>query len=167
MDPALNILVAEEDPDAAFSLQRAFTAHGLARPIIVVGDGADAIGYISVEGADADRTRFTQPDMLFLDLKRPRVNGFEVLEWLQAHPDFRIIPTIVWTSSMDARDVKHAYCLGANSYLPEPGEFPELRAMLGRVLAHWDDCLRPGLVPHMPSCDEARKYHPFSGAHGG
>ena len=162
MDASLIVLLAEDNRDDAFLMQRAFKHHGLMRPPHIVDDGAKAIAYLAGEGVYSDRTTHPFPGLIILDLKMPRVDGFEVLQWLQDHPDYRVIPTIVWSSSADQRDVKHAYCLGANAYLCKPSDFPEFKAMLGRLLAFWEDCLKPGPVPQAPTCESLGETHPFS-----
>ena len=71
------------------------------------------IAYLQSEPPYDDRVLHPFPDVLILDLKMKRVSGFEVLEWVNKNPDYRLIPTIIWSSSADRRDVKHAFCLGA------------------------------------------------------
>ena len=162
MDPSSSVLIAEDNPDDALLMQHAFKSHGLMRPPHIVDNGADAIAYLAGEGIYSDRVAYPFPNLIILDLKMPRVDGFQVLEWIKDHPDFRVIPTVVWSSSSDQRDVKHAYCLGANGYLCKPNDFPEFKAMLGRLLAFWDDCLKPSPMPGMPSCESLKETHPFS-----
>ncbi len=161
MDPSFTVLLAEDNPDDALLMRQAFKAHGLMRPLHVVQDGRDAIAYIAGDGVFSDRVAHPFPNLVILDLKMPRVDGFEVLAWIQEHPDFRVIPTIIWSASADQRDVKHAYCLGANGYLFKPYDFPEFKAMLGRMLAFWDDCLKPVPIPGFPSCNALKETHPF------
>ena len=162
MDPSLAVLLAEDNPGDAELMRLAFKSHGLMRPVHVVENGGDAIAYIAGKGIYADRVAHPSPNLVILDLKMPRVNGFEVLEWLKEHPDSRVIPTIVWSASADARDVKHAYCLGANGYLYKPNDFVEFKTMLGHLLAFWDDCLKPPPDVEFPDCDVLQATHPFS-----
>ena len=165
MDPSIAILVAEDNEDDALILQRAFKKNGLMRPIHIVEDGGEVIEYLQGNGIYQDRIANPFPAMLLLDLKMPRVSGFDVLAWLHQHPDFRVIPTLVWSSSSDTRDVKHAFCLGANAYLCKPASFDTTVAMVARLVAFWDDCLKPGIEPHSPSCEKLKDRKPFSGAH--
>ena len=165
MDPSACVLLAEDNRDDAFLMQRAFKEHGLMRPLHIVDNGADAIAYIAGEGKFADRVEHPFPSMVILDLKMPGADGFEVLEWLRDHADFRVIPTIVWSSSSDQRDVKHAYCLGANAYLVKPTDFRQFKEMLGQLLVFWEQCLKPSPTPMMPNCESLKHAHPFGSTH--
>jgi CheY-like chemotaxis protein len=163
MERAMTVLLAEDNPDDALLMQRAFKSHGLIHPLRVVTDGSEAIAYLAAEGKFSDRAANPYPDMVILDLKMPRVSGFEVLAWLQARPDMTIIPTIVWSSSGDMRDVKHAYCLGANAYLMKPTDFQEFKQMVADLFTFWDHCLKP--KPELPPlCAELTASQPFSAA---
>ena len=164
MDPSLTILMAEDDENDALLMQRAFKAIGLMRPPQIVHDGRDAIDYLLGHGSFADRVIHPNPHFLILDLKMPRVSGFEVLEFLQRHPELVVIPTVVWSSSADVRDVKRAYCLGANGYLQKPHTFDELQAMLMDLVKYWSRCLVPS-VEGDSSCEELRNLRPFAGSH--
>lgn len=165
MDPSITVLLAEDNPDDALLMQRAFKQHGLMRPLHVVEDGAAAIAYLGGEPPFDDRALYPYPHFIMLDLKMPRLSGFEVLEWLRQRPEHQVIPTIVWSSSADLRDVKRAYCLGANGYLCKPTDFARFKVMVGHLLAFWDDCLKPSPEPAAPTCEQLQQSRPFSGAH--
>jgi two-component system response regulator len=145
-------------------LRQAFHRNGIMRPINLVEDGSQAIDYLLGEKIYADRVAHPFPNILLLDLKMPLVSGFEVLKWIQDHPDYRVIPTIVLTASADTRDVKHAFCLGANAYLCKPSSFQTFVEMVGRMLAFWEDCLKPGVEPTEPPCAELADRDPFFGS---
>lgn len=164
MDPSLCILVAEDDANDAFILQRAFKACGLKRPIHVVHDGAEAIKYLHGDPPYDNRIHHPFPDILILDLKMPRASGFEVLEWINQHPDYRVIPAIVWSASADRRDVKHAFCLGAHAYLCKPTEYDRFTEFARCLLEFWSHSEKPGVEPVKPDCDEIKDTHPLSGA---
>ena len=149
MDPSLCVLVAEDNSDDALLMQRAFKSQGLTNPLHIVTDGTEVLRYLKGEGPFSDRVAHPYPDVIILDLKMPRMNGFEVLEWLQQNKDKSVIPTLVWSSSADARDVKRAYCLGANGYLMKPTDFQQFKQMVGDVMRYWEHCLKP--APNLPS----------------
>src|SRR5262245_32860583 len=80
-----------------------------------VSDGEELIAYLNGEGRYADRKNYPVPDMLLLDLKMPRKNGFEVLEWLRGQP-FEDMVVIVLSGSDHVQDVEKALSLGARQY---------------------------------------------------
>lgn len=162
MDPSLTVLLAEDDHDDAFLMQRALHSLGVTRPLHIVHDGVQAIEYLSGEGAFSDRVTYPPANYVILDLKMPRKDGFQVLEFLKEHPELMVIPTLILSSSTDVRDVKRSYCLGANGFLTKPHNFDELRAMLQTVVAYWGLCRLPN-VDTAPPCEELKGHDPFSG----
>jgi CheY-like chemotaxis protein len=60
------------------------------------------------------------PDLIVLDLNLPRVNGFEVLKRIRAHPRIGAVPVLVMSSSTLPADVYRAYDLHANAYITKP-----------------------------------------------
>ena len=114
----------------------------------VVGDGEEAIAYLSGEGQFADRERFPKPFLLLLDLKMPAADGFEVLRWVRAEPETKRLLVVVLTSSNLQADVDRAYDMGANSYLVKPVSFDEMVNMIQRFEAYWTEINR---IPTSPS----------------
>jgi len=131
------ILVAEDDPTDAFFLQRAFAKTGVSVGLKFVRDGQEAIDYLRGEAPFADRAAHPMPQLLMLDLKMPRLNGFEVLHWLKAQPGLKRLLVIVFSSSAEAGDINQAYDLGANSYLVKPHATEQLLELVNRVQKYW------------------------------
>jgi CheY-like chemotaxis protein len=141
------ILLAEDDPNDVLLIQRAFQKAGMRHVLKVVGDGEEAIAYLSGEGPFADRERFPKPFLLLLDLKMPGADGFEVLRWVRAEPETKRLLVVVLTSSNLQADVDRAYDLGANSYLVKPVSFDEMVNMIQRFEAYWSEINR---IPTSP-----------------
>lgn len=131
------ILLVEDDPNDILLMQRAFTKARLANPLQVVTDGEEAINYLSGEGKYADRDQHPIPLMILLDLKMPKRNGFEVLEWLRDHKELAHIPVVVLTASDQQPDIEKAYSLGARSYLTKPGRLEDLVQLMMRLQGYW------------------------------
>jgi len=127
------ILLAEDDEDYVLLIQRAFIQAKVPNPLHVVWNGEEAISYLKGNGKYSNRDEYPLPDLMLLDLKMPRVNGFEVLQWLRAQPGLSSLRVLVLTSSDEIRDVNDAYRLGANSFLVKPMDFEDT-AELSRLI---------------------------------
>jgi CheY-like chemotaxis protein len=118
-------------------VRKAFEKAYVLNPLQVVADGEKAIAYLKGQGSYRNRAEYPLPSLVLLDLKLPKLDGFEVLKWIRAEPGLRNLPVIVLTSSEQIRDVNRAYQLGANSFLVKPGDFQNF-IDLGRAIAgYW------------------------------
>jgi len=128
-----SFLVAEDDGNDVFFLQRAFLQAKIENPLHVVGDGQEAIDYLSGEGKFSDRSLYPLPHLFILDLKMPRKTGLDVLLWLQEQPELRCLPVLVLSSSAQRTDIERAYELGANAFVVKPASL-ERRVELAKVI---------------------------------
>ncbi len=136
--PQHRVLLVEDDPDVVVVLLReAFVQCGLGPPIHVSCDGDDAVSYLAGNPPYGDRDEHPLPSLVLLDLKLPRRDGHEVLEWIRAHTEFAALPVVVLTSSSRDGDIERAYACGANSYLVKPPQFGELTAMVRMLSTFW------------------------------
>jgi CheY-like chemotaxis protein len=132
-----SILLAEDEPNDVLLIQRAFQKAQLLNPIHVVSDGQEAIHYLRGDSHYADRGRFPLPTLVLLDLKMPRLGGFDVIAWVRQQPGLKRLPLVVLTSSKDGPDINRAYELGANTYLVKPVEFDGLVEMMKNLSLYW------------------------------
>jgi len=130
------ILVAEDSEDDRFMYGRALEKIGF-KNVRFVPDGEEAIMYLRGEGQYSDRTAYPFPHWMIVDLKMPRKNGFEIVEWVRTHAECAVIPTIVMTSSMIPSDVKRAYELGVNTFFSKPHSQAELTSLFQQMLSYW------------------------------
>src|SRR5436190_24304349 len=79
-----SMLLVEDNEDDVFLLQRALKYAGIENPLHVVQDGEAALTYLSGAGVFHDRTQHPLPFIVFVDLKLPYLNGFEVLTWIRS-----------------------------------------------------------------------------------
>lgn len=114
------ILLVDDDADFTLLVQNAFAKAWPTAALRCLRDGAEAIQYLLGHDQFSDREQFPMPSLMLLDLKMPRVNGFEVLEWKQEAPELTSLPVVVWSSSSLPEDVHHACALGAVAYLVKP-----------------------------------------------
>jgi CheY-like chemotaxis protein len=129
-DSPIIILLVEDSPDDVFFFRRAVQKSGVSAETRVVGDGIEAIDYLLNRGRFADRTAHPPPDIMFLDLKLPHANGFEVLEWMRRNADCPRTYVVVLTSSNQPEDQERAEALGAALFLTKPPVPDQLRLVL-------------------------------------
>jgi len=132
-----SILLAEDDENDVFFVERAFKQAQIANPLHHVKDGEEAIAYLRGDGPYADREKFPLPCLLLMDLKMPRKNGFDVIAWLRGQPGLKRLPVVIFTSSQEDPDVNRAYELGANTYLVKPVKFEGLVEMMRTLNLYW------------------------------
>jgi len=109
------VLMVDDSEDDCLLIKMAIGKADRLRFIGSVSDGEELVSYLSGKEQYADRQRYPLPDMLLLDLKMPRKNGFEDLQWLQSQPIEDM--TVVVLSGADQREeVEKALDLGADYY---------------------------------------------------
>ena len=141
-----SILVVEDDSADAFFLEKAFERI-LANCVVQrVNDGEEAKAYLQGAGKYEDRRAFPLPSVILLDLRMPRMNGFEFLAWLRSDPALKIIPAVVYSSSENPADVRKAYEMGANSFLHKRLSMNAVQETMRSFARYWlEDCGRPPL----------------------
>jgi CheY-like chemotaxis protein len=133
------LLVVEDNEDDIFFIQRIFNSIGARCTVKFARDGLEAIDYLAGKQPFSDRQKHPVPSLILMDLKMPRMSGFEVLEWMQRQPEIKLIPTIVVTSSTLQEDVTRAYRLGANAVMNKPVDKDTLTEMLKTFHLYWTD----------------------------
>jgi len=137
MDRSALILLAEDNKmDVELTLD-AFRENHFNNRIEVVENGEKAVSYLMGEGGYADRDKYPLPGLVLLDLKMPKMDGFEVLKKVKSTPEIRRIPIIILTSSGEEGDRIMGYDLGANSYLVKPVTFDGFLKVVKKVTDYW------------------------------
>lgn len=140
------ILLAEDKQGDIDLMRHAFKKCRRQPPLHVVRDGEEVLAYLKGEGAYSNREEYPLPHLLLLDLKMPRLNGFEVLHWIRNQPEFKNLVVVVLTASKEIWDVDTAYKRGANSFLVKPVHMKELVRLLDAVQDYW---LEHNRNPHL------------------
>ena len=138
MDEDFVILLAEDDVNDALLVERALSRADIQNPVMVVRDGQEAIDYLKGKGPFADRKNFPLPTLALLDIKMPKKNGLEVLEWVRHNGGgLKLLPVVIMSSSSIQEDIDRAYQLGVNAYLVKPTAFDELVETLKTTTDFW------------------------------
>ena len=137
MPEQVQILIVEDNPRDLELTLRALKKNHLSNHISTVADGEEALEFLFATGRYADRSVENVPDVIFLDLKLPKVDGIEVLRQVKRDERTRRIPGVVVTSSAEERDLVESYGLGANSYVVKPIDYDGFVKTIGDLGFYW------------------------------
>jgi len=139
----ISILLVEDDPAHAEIVLRNLTGmQDRVKCIAHLSDGQQALDYLQRAGEHRDPMTSPRPDLVLLDLRLPRVDGFEVLRRMKAIDDVNHIPVVVLTTSGAENDIAAAYESGACSYLVKPAEFAAYVDLIRGLGHYWSDLNR-------------------------
>lgn len=110
------ILLVDDDPNDLFFVRRRLDKAGAKNPIVTFTDGEQVLEFLR-KACDGEPTPEETPCVVFLDIKLPRIDGFEVLRWIRSQPRFESLPVIMLSGSAEQRDIERATKLRATRYL--------------------------------------------------
>lgn len=111
------ILVAEDDPDDAFFIQRLIRKTGVKNPVKLFDDGSEVVNFLSSRAQMASASTRQTPLLLFLDLNMAGLGGFGFLEWARQQRRLTPLTIVVLSNSNEPEDMARALELGAHRYL--------------------------------------------------
>ena len=131
------ILLVEDNPSDEELTILALQDARVANEVIVVRDGQEALDFLFCEGQYAARTKETEPSVILLDIKLPKVDGLEVLRRIRTEDSTRLTPVVLLTSSKEEQDIINGYGLGANSYVRKPVDFEQFADAVHQLSLYW------------------------------
>jgi CheY-like chemotaxis protein len=137
-----HLLLVEDDPGDVRLAMAVLSKLRMANRAVVVNDGEEAMEFLYKRGKFA-RSETGAPSVILLDLKLPRVNGFELLQRLKSDAMLKSIPVVVLTSSCQERDVSLAYEMGACAYVVKSIDYATYSATLRDLAVYWLDVNEP------------------------
>ncbi|MGA2890855.1 MAG: response regulator [Terracidiphilus sp.] len=132
-----DILLVEDNPSDIDLTKRALAKGHVANDLIVADDGQKALDYLFGKGEFAGRDTSTVPALVLLDLKLPKVSGFEVLRQIRADVSIKHLPVVILTTSAEQRDVVAGYNLFVNSYIRKPVDFNQFVECVKQLGLYW------------------------------
>jgi len=136
-DRPTTILLVEDNGDHVVLIRRSFAEHDVRASLVVVPDGEQALSYLFRRDEWSDPTKSPRPNLILLDLRLPRLSGFQVLDEVKRSPGLADIPVVVLTTSHADGDMERAYASHANSYLVKPVEFDRFLDLAGDIGRYW------------------------------
>lgn len=138
MRKMMDILLIEDNDDHAELIRRELKdKSGLVNEIYRAADGPEALDFLFHQGKYKDPEKYPLPGLILLDLKLPKVDGFEVLKKIKSDSYLCIIPIVILTSSTEEEDVIKSYQNGTNSYITKPVKFIDFIKVVNEIKLYW------------------------------
>jgi CheY-like chemotaxis protein len=134
---SISLLITEDDHEDCLFVEEAFKDSCPDCNLVFVHDGAECMHYLNQSVAVDHSNGFVRPDLILLDLRLPRVGGFEVLVEIKSDPKFRSIPVVVLTKSSSDQDIRQAYDLGAAGFIIKPDTYDGLLQVARAINEYW------------------------------
>lgn len=125
----LKILLIEDDTIEVMKLKRAIAKLGMNHTLIEATNGEEALSIL--------KDKNVLPDIIFLDLNMPKINGIEFLKILKEDDVLRFLPTIMLTTSSNRKDILACYTIGVAGYIIKPLKYDDYVAKIEKALKYW------------------------------
>lgn len=110
-------------------LKRAIAKLGMNHTLIEATNGEEALSIL--------KDKNVLPDIIFLDLNMPKINGIEFLKILKEDDVLRFLPTIMLTTSSNRKDILACYTIGVAGYIIKPLKYDDYVAKIEKALKYW------------------------------
>lgn len=123
-----NLLLADDDEDDCAFFKEALDELYIPVKLIAVNDGVELMDFL------LNTPSGNLPDILFLDLNMPRKSGLECLTEIKSMDRLKLLPIIIFSTSLDLNIVDLMYENGASYYIQKPGDFYKLKKVIENAL---------------------------------
>lgn len=121
------ITLAEDDEDDRLFFTDAFEELKINTIVNTVNNGRELLNYLHHQET-------VLPNIIFLDLNMPILNGIECLKEIKLNDKFKDIAIAIYSTSTSEQDVEDTFVLGANIYIKKPSNFNDLKKILSDVV---------------------------------
>ena len=138
------LLLVDDDPNDVELTIAALTDNNIVNDILVARDGAEALDYLKKRNK-YENNKDPLPVVVLLDLKMPKIDGLEVLEFMKSDEKLKTIPVVILSSSRESKDLKRCYELGVNAYVVKPVKFENFIESVKNIGIFWVMINEPGV----------------------
>lgn len=125
----INVYLADDDSDDRTFFSDALKEIPIKTKILEFNNGVDLM-------ADLLKGDNMSPDVIFLDLKMPMMDGFECLADIRELPQFETTPVIIYSTSYHPKEIDRLKEMGASLYLQKPSSYNQLKTLLHKCLTY-------------------------------
>jgi CheY-like chemotaxis protein len=144
----ITVLIAEDDHDDCWMIGEAFQECVPDCVLAYVHDGFELLHYLRKQAGYVTFTDAPRPDLILLDLKLPRMDGFEALAEIKSDPHLRSIPVVVLTNLCTELDIMRAYDLGAAGFIIKPETLAGMLELVRAINHYWFEVVELTNVIH-------------------
>ncbi len=121
------ITLADDDEDDRLFFTDAFQELKINTIVNTVNNGKELLKYLN-------HPKTVLPNIIFLDLNMPILNGIDCLKQIKSNDRFNDIAVAIYSTSSSDQDVEDTFVLGANIYIKKPSNFDDLKKILSNVV---------------------------------
>ncbi len=132
----LILMIDDSKEDFEFA-KKSFHKAGLNSALLHAENGKEGLDYLFRRGKFASEKSTLLPRMILLDISMPDMDGMEVLKQIKANKTTQGIPVIMLSSSVEGKDIKQCYELGADSYIAKPVSINGLFRAIEMLKNYW------------------------------
>lgn len=126
------ILLIEDDLIDIMTVKRAFNELNIPNKLVTANDGETALDYLT-------NLAYQKPFFVLLDLKLPKMNGFEFLKIIKDNNnELSVIPIVILTSSEEEQDIIDAFKLNVAGYMVKPLKYSQFLRIVRIINQYWD-----------------------------
>lgn len=131
-----HILVVDDDPDDHFFITRSLNKVFTNAIIRSAYNGLEAIDYLFKKGTYS-KNKDKHPDLIFLDINMPKLNGIETTELIKKEKHLIHIPVIILSTSSNPNDKLTLLKSGAVEFYQKPLDLNQYSAIFEEVKNKW------------------------------
>ncbi|MCE2951054.1 MAG: response regulator [Alphaproteobacteria bacterium] len=131
------VFLVEDNHDDWEAMVRGFKAADFDAPIVWFKNTKEALYCLKNFSGEYEKTSKELPSLIILDLNLPGLDGREMLSIIKSTPHLKMIPVIIFTTSLDQKDVLKCYDTGANAYMQKPVNFEKMQEICESIKTYW------------------------------
>ncbi len=123
----LNLLLADDDEDDRLLFEEAFSEVAQNSTLTLTKDGKELLAYLS-------NPQSVMPDIIFLDLNMPIINGYKCLEEIRENNSLNNIFIVMNTTTASHKEISRVFEQGANLFLIKPNSYNDLKKSIEKIM---------------------------------
>jgi CheY-like chemotaxis protein/DNA-binding transcriptional regulator YiaG len=134
----IDVLFVEDSGEDQYLVRKALEDYNSKINIYCMHDGEEFFNIIKKK---SNITTIPIPDLIFLDINMPKIDGNALLRSIKQNRDLQHIPVIILTGSISRKDVMNAYKNYASGYVRKSFDYETLKKNLHLALSYWTEAV--------------------------